>query len=69
MPAEKTSLYRLFNEADELLYVGISHDPDNRWSQHQSLTPWIREVATRTIEWHGSRDDALAAEARTIVEL
>lgn len=66
MPAERTALYRLFDEGDVLLYIGISNDPDGRWSQHQSTTPWIREVSTRTLEWHPSREDALAAESRTV---
>jgi len=66
MQSERTALYRLFNEADTLLYVGVSSDPDGRWSQHQSTTPWIREVSTRTLEWHPSREDALAAEGQAV---
>ncbi|MFE8011487.1 GIY-YIG nuclease family protein [Streptomyces antibioticus] len=62
----RTALYRLFDADDELLYVGISKDPAARWKQHQSRTPWWRDVAMRTVEWYDDRPAAEAAERKAI---
>lgn len=66
MPAEKTALYRLFGEADELLYIGISQDPKVRWQQHVDTKPWATQVVMRVIEWFESRSAALIEEIRAI---
>lgn len=60
---ERTALYRYFNADDELLYIGISIDPDGRLKAHRaSHAPWVGKAARRTIEWHDSRALALKAE-------
>ena len=63
---ERTALYRLFNEAGALLYVGITNDPDVRWSCHARQKDWWPEVHSRTIEWKPTRAEAEAAEAEAI---
>ncbi|WP_406730920.1 GntR family transcriptional regulator [Streptomyces sp. NBC_01794] len=66
---ERTALYRLYGTEDDLLYVGISNDPDGRWKAHQwgpNRMPWSAEVSRRTVDWHASRPAALAAEAIAI---
>ena len=66
---EPTALYRLYDANDVLLYLGISFDPDVRWTQHQSDKHWAHQVVRRTVEWYPNRIAALAAEeAATAVE-
>lgn len=63
MPAERTALYRYFDADDDLLYIGISIDPDGRLKAHRhGHAPWVGAAARRTIEWHDSRTLALKAE-------
>jgi predicted GIY-YIG superfamily endonuclease len=64
---ERTALYRYFDANDELLYVGISIDPDGRLKAHRdNHEPWVGEATKRTDEWHDSRSLALRAEAEVI---
>lgn len=60
--AEPTALYRFFDSAGQLLYVGVSGDTENRWRQHAESKPWWSEVADKTTEWLASRPEALDAE-------
>ncbi|MFC8463367.1 hypothetical protein [Streptomyces sp. NPDC057250] len=62
----RTALYRLYDAADVLLYIGISHQPDVRFAQHASDKPWWTDVARRDVEWHDDRPSAEAAEAEAI---
>ncbi len=61
-----TALYRHFDAAGELLYVGISLSAITRLAEHQGASPWFRSIARVTIEWLPSREDAFVAEARAI---
>lgn len=63
---EPTALYRLYSADETLLYIGISADPDRRFKQHRDAKPWWPQVAQKTIEWHPSRNRALAEEADAI---
>jgi predicted GIY-YIG superfamily endonuclease len=66
---ERTALYRYFDASDDLLYIGISADPDARWKVHKwgpNRRRWIPQVARRTVEWHESRIAALKAEEQAI---
>lgn len=63
---ERVSLYRLYNSEEELLYVGISNDPNHRWHRHVGDKPWASEVAMRVFEWLPSRAEAEAAEVKAI---
>lgn len=56
----QTTLYRLSNDAGELLYIGISETVMQRFAQHHDK-PWWSEVAAIRIEHFPSRH--LAAEA------
>jgi hypothetical protein len=38
-------LYRCFDADGELLYIGITNDPGNRFNLHASATPWWPDVA------------------------
>lgn len=62
------ALYRLYDEDDRLLYVGVSDAPELRWKQHGYEKPWWGEVARKEVEWLPTRTKGLAAERRAIVE-
>lgn len=67
VPAERTALYRYFNADGDLLYIGISIDPDGRLKAHRdNHEPWVSEAARRSVEWHDTRADALKAEEEAI---
>lgn len=65
-PAVRTALYRLYDEHDVLLYIGISETPEKRWSAHASNKPWWPQVARKTVQWFDSRPLAEAAEATAL---
>jgi predicted GIY-YIG superfamily endonuclease len=62
----RTALYRLFDADGALLYVGITYDTEQRFASHRNSSPWWKDVASESIEWHGSRRLALAAESAAI---
>lgn len=62
----RTVLYRLFDAAGTLLYVGISSDPKVRWINHAGEKAWFPQVATTTFEWFDTRSSAEAAEVVAI---
>jgi predicted GIY-YIG superfamily endonuclease len=62
----RTALYRCFDADEELLYVGISKDPAERWKQHRSTAPWWRDVTMRVVEWYDDRPAAERAERKAI---
>lgn len=66
VPGEPTALYRVFGEADLLLYIGIGDDFGRRWKQHARVQPWWEEKRRQTVEWHPSRELAEAAETAAI---
>lgn len=60
------ALYRFYSDTGQLLYVGITSNPSARFPQHQKSKTWWHDVAGISVEKHGTRADALAAEARAI---
>lgn len=65
-PRRLTTLYRLYDKADRLLYVGTSADTQTRWEQHAREKLWWSSVARATVEWHPDRTTAMAAERTAI---
>lgn len=64
---EPTALYRHYNEAGELLYVGVSFDPLHRLKQHWGDQKcWVDDIANMTIERFPTRHEALQAEKNAI---
>lgn len=61
-----TALYRLYDAAERLLYVGISTQPEIRWTQHATDKPWWSLVRGRKVEWHPDRAAAENAEHAAI---
>lgn len=67
--ADRTALYRLYDADGQLLYIGVSNDPDFRWKAHlyeARRDDWPTVAVHRTVEWHKSRALALQAEADAI---
>lgn len=60
------TLYRLFNEQDQLLYVGISSKWYERFHQHEKTQPWWLSVAKITLENFETRDEVVEAEKLAI---
>lgn len=60
------ALYRFYNGAGELLYVGITNDPPRRFAKHRGEKSWWTEVANITISHYPSRDALLDAERASI---
>lgn len=63
---EPTALYRLFDKAGALLYVGITNDPETRWVYHSRQKGWWPDVHRRTLDWKATRAEAEAAEVEAI---
>lgn len=63
---QRTALYRLYDATERLLYVGISAQPDTRWTQHASDKPWWPLVSRKDVEWHAGRPQAEAAERAAV---
>ena len=61
-----TALYRHYDAAGKLLYVGISEDAGQRLAAHMGVSDWSRQIASITIEHFPTRADALRAEAAAI---
>ncbi|WP_174545592.1 GIY-YIG nuclease family protein [Nocardiopsis dassonvillei] len=59
-------MYRLYNKSGQLLYVGVSSNPDVRFQGH-ARKPWWPEVAKRRIEWFEDRGRALREESAAIL--
>lgn len=69
-PPKVHVLYRFFDEAHCLLYVGITTAPANRFQQHAADKPWWPEVSTITMcryknrsELHRAERDAIRTES------
>ena len=52
--AELHAVYRFYDDQDQLLYVGITHHPSVRWSQHRRDKVWWADVRTILVEPHPS---------------
>lgn len=63
---QATTLYRLFAESGELLYVGISDRWLSRLKEHARMQPWWDEVVGVERETHPTRAAALVAERKAI---
>jgi hypothetical protein len=62
----RTALYRHFDAAGALLYVGISDALSERDRHHRATAHWHSQVHRTETEWCLSREHALALEAVAI---
>jgi predicted GIY-YIG superfamily endonuclease len=70
-PAEKRQtemhcLYRFHGPGHDLLYIGITMNPPERFRDHRDSKWWWIDIRMITIEHFDSRADLLAAERRAI---
>jgi transcriptional regulator with XRE-family HTH domain len=63
---QPTTLYRHFDAAGRLLYVGVALGPVARLQQHASQSSWVRDIARMTIERFPTRTAAEQAERDAI---
>lgn len=63
---DETAVYRLFDAADRLLYVGIGRNPMTRWAAHAEQHAWWSDVAHFTVVWHPTRKEAAGEERRAL---
>jgi predicted GIY-YIG superfamily endonuclease len=62
----KTTLYRIYDATDRLLYVGVTGNWFERVAQHANGKGWWDDVATIKVQAFDSRAEALAAETQAI---
>jgi predicted GIY-YIG superfamily endonuclease len=64
--APATALYRFFDAGQQLLYVGVSGQPGERWARHRRESPWWRTAMFVAVEILPSMHAALDAEREAI---
>lgn len=62
----RTAVYRIRDEGDDLIYIGMTNNVAFRWNSHQIVQPWWGEVRSMTFEWYETRDEAADAEKAAI---
>lgn len=60
------SVYQIFNEADELIYVGCTLELGQRISNHRETQPWAAEIVRVESDLYATREIALAYERALI---
>lgn len=60
------ALYRHFDAAGQLLYVGASINPYARTSMHSSQSAWFRQVVRIEMEWFADGVSLMCAEKAAI---
>jgi mRNA-degrading endonuclease RelE of RelBE toxin-antitoxin system/predicted GIY-YIG superfamily endonuclease len=62
----KTSVYRIYDASQALLYIGVTATVGTRWQAHAGLQKWWPEVQHQTVTWYSTRSEALEAERLAI---
>ena len=65
MVHQPTCVYRLYSERDDLIYVGLSMNLEQRLHAH-AKREWWPEVTRCDVEWFDGREAAKAAERHAI---
>lgn len=65
MVNRRTCVYRAYDAAGTLLYVGISMSLEGRLTKHRR-TAWWADVEEITVQWFDGREPAKAAERAAI---
>lgn len=59
-------LYRFYSDTGQLLYVGITMNPSQRFQSHKHTKDWWGDVVGITLQHYDNRDELAAAEKRAI---
>lgn len=62
----RTAVYRFYDAAGQLLYVGITFNIGKRFGNHERDAFWWSAQRTVKIAWHDTRVEAAAEEQRAI---
>lgn len=68
-PTSGQWLYIIRNPVGKIIYIGISVNATNRWTQHQADKPWFNEAATFERIWYPTREAVESAEAILIAQI
>jgi hypothetical protein len=63
---ERTAVYRIRGEGDELIYIGMTNSIPIRWNGHERVQPWWDEIRSLTVDWYESREEAAEVEKAAI---
>jgi hypothetical protein len=66
LPSDRHAVYRIYDHAGKLLYIGCSWNPAERVACHRQAKPWRHRIAGWTEEWHPDLVTARRAERRAI---
>lgn len=63
------AVYRMYNAAGDLLYVGCTANPVKRFTlNHQYIAVWMQETTSIKLVWFPDLATALAGERQAILE-
>lgn len=60
------TVYRFYDEADQLLYVGISDNPPRRFREHTKHAEWWMDAVRIDLTHYATEQAARAAELKAI---
>lgn len=66
--ANPHTVYRLYTEDGELIYVGLTNDPARRIGEHANMKAWWRHAAFVALDHYPTRGAAYLREKRLIQE-
>lgn len=61
-----TAVYRMYDASGALLYIGQSVNPASRPMQLADHRKWVTNIASITLQWLPTRQDALREEESAI---
>lgn len=61
-----TTLYRFYDAADQLIYIGVTDSPMRRFAEHGADRPWWQQATTIRLEHFPTREQAEQAEREAI---
>jgi predicted GIY-YIG superfamily endonuclease len=60
------AVYRPYDAAGSLLYVGVTKNFGQRWQRHAAEKPWWSQMARMTVDWYDDEAAAVRAEQDAI---
>ena len=66
--SDASAVYRIYNAADELIYIGMSYEPAVRVRVQRREKAWGHEIARYEVDWHQDRAASQRAEEQLIKE-